>query len=237
MLLRLLVLLIAAAGTASAQDADCAPVAAGSATIRCEIPFAADTLLYLENEGVDRLFVDLNGHMFKLAADPVEVARSGNAFPIPREGAITINIRAYMRPAENTIEFTPQGPSGSTIPRVILANVLLEGQTVAYAVEGLQPLPQRFTLLQSYPNPFSSSTTLAYTIPEARTTGLPVRLAIYDALGRLVLVLVDGRHYPGTFTVAWDGTASSGASVASGLYLAQLVAGEMRQTVRLIRIR
>ena len=56
MLLRFLVFLVAAAGTASAQDADCAPVALGSATVRCEIPFAGDTLLYLENEGVDRVF-------------------------------------------------------------------------------------------------------------------------------------------------------------------------------------
>lgn len=240
MLSRFLVLLAAAgaaAGVTAAQDTDCTLVALGSATIRCEIPLAADTLLYLENEGIDRLFVDLNGHAFKLAADSAEVARSENAFPMPREGALTIHIGAYMRPEANVIEFTPQGPSGSTIPRVVIANVLLEGQTVAYAIEGLQPIPQRLSLLQSYPNPFSFSTTLTYTIPEHRTTGLPVRLAIYDVLGRLVRVLVNDRHYPGTFSAVWDGNLANGTPAASGLYLAQLVAGEMRQSVKLTRLR
>lgn len=240
MLLRLLALFAAAgavAGAAAAQDADCAPVAVGSATIRCDIPLAADTLLYLENRGIARLFVDLNGHAFKLAADPAEVAHSENAFPIPLEGEITIDIGAYMRPGGNVIEFTPQGPAGSSIPRVFIANVLLEGQAVAYAVEGLRPLPQRLALLQSYPNPFTASTTLSYTIPEERITGVPVRLAIYDAAGRLVRVLVDDRRYPGTFTAVWDGNTASGAPAASGLYLAQLATEEVRQSVRLTRLR
>lgn len=233
---RFLVLLVAA-GVASAQDSDCTPVAVGSATIRCEIPLAVDTLLYLENQGVDRLFVNLNGHAFKLAADSAEVAQSENAFPIPRRGAITVHIGAYMRPEANAIEFTPQGPSGSTIPRIVIANVLLEGQTVAYAVEGLRSLPQHLALLQSYPNPFSLSTTLAYTIPENRTTGLHAHLAIYDAVGRLIRVLVDEQRYPGTFTAVWDGTLASGAPASSGLYVARLVAGEMRHSVKLTRIR
>lgn len=240
MLMRFLVLLVAVGittGAATAQDADCAPVALGSATIRCEIPLAADTLLYLENQGVDRLLVILNGHAFKLAADSAEVAQSANAFPMPRHGALTIHIGAYMRSEANTIEFTPQGPSGSTIPRVVIANVLLEGQTVAYAIEGLQPVPQQLALLQSYPNPFLVSTTLAYTIPEDRTTGLQVHLAVYDAVGRLVRVLVDERRYPGTFRTVWDGTLADGRPAPSGLYLGRLVAGELRNSVRITRIR
>ena len=237
MLLRLLVLLALVAGTASAQDADCVPVAPGSATIRCNIPIAADTLLYLENQGVARLFVDLNGNDFKLAADPDEVARSGNAFPIPREGAITINIAEYMLDDDNVIEFTPQGPAGSTVPRIVIANVLLTGQTVAYALEGLRRFPQELDLFQSYPNPFRSSTTLTYTIPEDRITGLPVRLFLYDIAGRLVRVLVNDRRYPGTFTVLWDGRTASGAPAASGVYLAHLVAGDLQQSIRLVRLR
>lgn len=237
MFLRLLVLLAVVTSAATAQDADCVPIAPGSPTIRCTIPIAADTLLYLENQGVARLFVDLNGYAFKLAADPDEVAQSDNAFLIPREGAITINIGAYMRSDDNVIEFTPQGPDGSTVPRIVIANVLLAGQTVAYALEGLRPFPAQFELLQSYPNPFRTSTTLTYTIPEDRMTGLPVRLFLYDVGGRLVRVLVDDRRYPGTFTVRWDGRTASGAPAASGVYLAHLVAGDLQQSVRLVRLR
>lgn len=237
MLLRLFALLTLTVAPAAAQDADCRPARPGSATIRCDIPIAADTLLYLENQGVSRLFVDLNGNAFKLATDPDEIATSDNAFLIPREGAITINISAYMLEDGNVIEFTPQGPDGSTVPRVVIANVLLAGQTVAYALEGLRPFPQRLDLLQSYPNPFRSSTTLTFEIPEDRLTGLPVRLVLYDIAGRLVRVLVDGRRYPGTFKVRWDGRAASGSPAAGGLYLAHLVAGDLEQTVRLVRVR
>lgn len=240
MLRRLLVLAALASAalvTASAQDDPCVPLSPGSIAIRCDIPFASDTLLYIENQNVTRILVDLNGYAFKLAADPSEVARSNNAFPIPREGAITVNIGAYIRPDDNVIELSPQGPSGSTIPRVIIANVLLAGQTVAYAVEGLQPLPDRLRLLHSYPNPFASSASLVYTIPDDRTTGVPVRLTIHDILGRLVRVLVDDRRYPGTFTAVWDGTTASGAPVAAGVYIAQFLGADgMRSSVVLSHI-
>lgn len=222
---------------ASAQDEVCVPVSPGSVAIRCDIPFVSDTLLYIENQNVTRILVDLNGYTFKLAADSVEVARSSNAFLIPREGAITINIGAYIRPDSNYIELAPQGPSGSTIPRVIIANVLLAGQTVAYAIEGLQPLPNQLRLLQSYPNPFSSSASLVYTIPESNTTGVPVRLVVYDTVGRLVRVLVDDRRYPGTFTAVWDGTDAHGVPVASGVYVAHFVGGDgMSSSVTLTHI-
>lgn len=236
MILRLFVLLALAASSSLAQSDDPC-VLIGNATTRCDIPIPEDTLLYLENQGVTRLLVDLNGNEFKLASDPEEVARSSNAFPIPLEGALTINIGAYIRAENNVIEFTPQGPAGSTVPRVVIANVLFAGQTVAYAIEGLRPLPQQLDLMRSFPNPFFSSATLTYTIPENRTTGVPVRLALYDVAGRLVRVLVDDRRYPGTFAVEWDGRTASGAPAASGVYLAHLVAGDLQQSVRLTRLR
>lgn len=219
------------------QDDVCPPVAPGSATIRCEIPIPEDTLLYIENRGTTRLFVTLNGHAFKLASDPAEVARSGNAFPFPLDGDITIHIGAYMTPGPNVIEFTAQGPNGSTIPRIILANVLLEGQEVAYAIEGLEPFPPGLELLPGAPNPFVSSTTLTYTIPEGRITGVPLHLAIYDLRGRLVRVLDEGIRYPGRFTAMWDGSAAGGARAASGVYLVRLLAeGEALGTrVTLVR--
>jgi hypothetical protein len=241
MLYRFLVLVAltcAATITVSAQDDVCVPLSPGSVAIRCDIPLVSDTLLYIENQNVTRILVNLNGYEFKLAADSAEVARSGNAFLIPREGAITINIGAYIRPDSNFIELSPQGPSDSRIPRIIIANILLAGQQVAYKVpppcmmhppqveQCVPPLPQRLRLLYSYPNPFASSASLVYTIPADRTTGVPVRLAVYDARGRLVRVLVDERRYPGTFTAVWDGTGAHGAPVASGVYIAHFVGGD-----------
>lgn len=52
---------------------------------------AIDTLLHVDNEGIERFFIDLNAS-FKLVTAPDEPARSQSAFLIPRQGPITINV-------------------------------------------------------------------------------------------------------------------------------------------------
>jgi hypothetical protein len=198
------------------------------------IPLVTDTLLYVDNQGLTRIFITLNDQTFKLVADSAEVNRSQNAFPMPRTGEITINVAALIRPEEtNCIGFTTQGPPGSRA-ETILAPVLIAGQDVAYAITGLSPLPTAFDLLYNYPNPFRERTTIVYEIPANRTTGLPVQLVVYDAVGRRVQTLVDGVRYPGRFTVTWSGIDAQGRRMASGSYFVHLIAGEFRQTIRLV---
>jgi hypothetical protein len=55
----------------------------------------------------------------------------------------------------------------------------------------------------SAPNPYARSTTIAYALAEAGD----VRLAVYDALGRQVALLVDEERGPGTCAVTFDGSA------------------------------
>ncbi len=56
------------------------------------------------------------------------------------------------------------------------------------------------------PNPFFNSTMLGYRVPKAGY----VRLAVYDALGREVAVLVDGVQAAGEFEVLFENTGSPG---------------------------
>ncbi len=72
------------------------------------------------------------------------------------------------------------------------------------------------------PNPFSRASSLSFELP-ARTE---VRFAIYGVDGRLVRTLVDGEAGPGTIAITWDGRDDRGATVASGLYFARLVADD-----------
>ena len=214
---------------------------------------AIDTLLYVENRGVTRFFVDLNGHRFKLATDPAEVRQSANAFLVPRQGAITVHIGAYLAPDDddpyddtcaagdpasgnNCITITPQGPEGAGAD-IIVADLLLPGQRVAYRIGGLTAIPPDFALVGSAPNPFSVTTTITYHIQESRTTGLPITLALYDVAGRRVRTLVDERRYPGRFETVWDGTGDDGAPVASGLYFCHMTAEGVRETVSVVLIR
>ena len=73
------------------------------------------------------------------------------------------------------------------------------------------------SLAQNHPNPFGAGpTTLTYTL----ATGGPVRLAVYDALGREVATLVDGTRAAGRHEVTFDGIG-----LPSGVYTARLGAG------------
>jgi hypothetical protein len=66
--------------------------------------------------------------------------------------------------------------------------------------------PSGFALAPNYPNPFNPSTRISYTVPEEGF----VRLFIYDALGREIERLVNGRMPAGTHTTEWHPSAASG---------------------------
>ncbi|MEL6705485.1 MAG: T9SS type A sorting domain-containing protein [Bacteroidota bacterium] len=80
----------------------------------------------------------------------------------------------------------------------------------------------------AYPNPFAETTTLTFDVPAAGA----VRLVVYDALGREVAVLADGRYGAGAHPVRFDGRA-----LPSGIYVAQLVHGDRMDTRRLVLAR
>ena len=67
-------------------------------------------------------------------------------------------------------------------------------------------LPAQISLEQNYPNPFNPSTSISYSLPEA----MRVRLAVYDALGRLVTTITEGVQTAGRHeaSLSADGWAS-----------------------------
>ncbi len=219
-----------ARATWEGRRADCGPEGQ-------PIPIPEDTLLHIDNRGVERIFATISGQAFKLVTDPGEVARSANAFLIPQRGAISINIAALIDPeGANCYAFSLQG-AADTGAQFFIANTPLAGQPIAYAIGGLEPIPEAFDLAQNYPNPFRHGTTITYEIPARRTNGLPVEIALYDVLGRHVRTLVDDRRFPGEFTARWDGTDDYGAPVPAGLYLCRITAGRMQQTIKLVRLK
>jgi gluconolactonase len=78
-----------------------------------------------------------------------------------------------------------------------------------------------FELNQNYPNPFSPSTEIKYTV-SSKEAGITVSLRVYDLLGREVITLIEGKETPGEHSVEWDGTNSRGKKLESGVYLYQL---------------
>ncbi|MEW6750075.1 MAG: FlgD immunoglobulin-like domain containing protein [Candidatus Latescibacterota bacterium] len=94
-------------------------------------------------------------------------------------------------------------------------------------------LPARPALEPNFPNPFNPGTNLRFAVPAPG----PVQLAVYDVLGQKVRTLVRGPVAAGRHARVWDGRDESGHAVASGVYIALLEAGGVRQTRRLTLIR
>jgi hypothetical protein len=96
------------------------------------------------------------------------------------------------------------------------------------AIKDEQPLPDRDLLLSSYPNPFNSTTTIEYGLPEAGH----VRIEIYDLLGRKVETLVDQELEAGHHRVIWDAGEHT-----SGVYFYRVVAGDLSETKRMVLLK
>lgn len=85
--------------------------------------------------------------------------------------------------------------------------------------------PRPFALQTPYPNPFRGATTLTFSLPAPTS----VRLDVFDALGRRVATVVDGRRAAGTH----EATFRAG-SLLPGLYIARLSADGQTATRRLV---
>ena len=100
-----------------------------------------------------------------------------------------------------------------------LDDLSLSGTAAGVAEQTAQPLA--YALSQNFPNPFNPSTLIGYQLPSAG----PVRLTVYDILGREVATLVDGIQQPGPHEARFDA-----GGLSSGVYLYRLqTAGFVQQ--------
>jgi hypothetical protein len=91
-------------------------------------------------------------------------------------------------------------------------------------------VPESFGLTQNYPNPFNPTTTISFALPEAAS----VRLAVYNALGQEVKVLVSSTLEAGTHSVTWNATDHAGQRVSTGLYIYRITAGDFVETRKML---
>ena len=67
--------------------------------------------------------------------------------------------------------------------------------------------------VSNYPNPFSSTTTIKYTLKVASD----ITLTVFDAFGKQIELLVNEKQQSGTYKINWDGS-----KMADGIYLYKL---------------
>lgn len=82
---------------------------------------------------------------------------------------------------------------------------------------GIEPIssktPRYIDLEQNYPNPFNPKTTIVFQIPFSAE----IKIVLYDACGREILVLADERKIAGKYKIELDGS-----NYASGIYFYRL---------------
>ena len=134
---------------------------------------------------------------------------------LPTEAAFVAGTRDHMA------EWRSSPPEWTTLLawEDSLAEIALEVllHPTAVAQNDLPAPDQRPLLGQNHPNPFNATTIVPYTVPRSAR----VRLAVYDARGHRVALLVDRHLEGGAYTAGWNATG-----LASGTYYLHLTVGD-----------
>ncbi len=85
-----------------------------------------------------------------------------------------------------------------------------------------------FKLYDCYPNPFNPATTIRYQLPSRSA----VSLKVFNVAGQCVATLAQKVEGPGSMSIRFDAT-----SLASGIYLCRLEAGNLVQTTKMILLK
>jgi len=129
----------------------------------------------------------------------------------------------FVDPANNDYHLQPTSPCISTGRYGEDRGALPYEQT---SIDDI--LPERFFLLNNYPNPFNSSTTISYDLPQPGK----VTIDIYDILGRKVQTLVNGHQQAGSHSLIWNADGFS-----SGVYFYKLQAGEYCEAKKMLLLK
>ncbi len=95
--------------------------------------------------------------------------------------------------------------------------------------EAAEPeIPLEFSVGQNYPNPFNPVTQVSFSVPEKT----PVRLSVFDMLGRTVRVELDDEMPAGVHVTTIDAS-----ELPSGIYFYTIEAGQFRETRKMTVLR
>lgn len=101
------------------------------------------------------------------------------------------------------------------------------------AVNTNHAFPDEFSLYDPYPNPFNSTTTIRFNLPEISL----VKLVVMASNGSLVKSLLSEQLAAGQHLARWDATNLTGLQVSSGIYFVRLEAEKHAALKKLLLIK
>ena len=85
-----------------------------------------------------------------------------------------------------------------------------------------EPIPDKFSLGNAYPNPFNPVVTIPFTIEKPRD----VSIHIFDISGRKINTILQNHFlHPGLYHKNWYGSNNQGRNVSTGTYIIQIASG------------
>lgn len=105
--------------------------------------------------------------------------------------------------------------------------------TLVVRLKNIETIAEEFARVSEspmlvYPNPFSRSATILYSVPEQAK----VSLNIYNLQGQLIKSLFSEEKQMGTYSATWDGTGHTGIKVTPGVYLCVMFLNDNRTDTR-----
>ena len=101
----------------------------------------------------------------------------------------------------------------------IVAEVVNGGvYSVFYNPEAPRPIPEKFELVNLYPNPFNPILTIQYNVDIKQD----VSIDIYNILGQRVNTLLNQEMPAGYHSITWNGKNNKGVLLGSGIYFIKI---------------
>ncbi|WP_337871680.1 FlgD immunoglobulin-like domain containing protein [Ignavibacterium sp.] len=113
-------------------------------------------------------------------------------------------------------------------PNTEFFSYLLIQDTVSSVTNENLRIPDKYNLLQNFPNPFNSSTQVKIILKELSL----INLTIYDLLGKEVKTLLNKELPAGEYTFEWYGKDSNGNILNSGVYFIKMKANGYQKTIK-----
>ena len=168
-----------------------------------------------------------------VVGDPRFSSSALNASPIATSGQATVSFDATGLPATD-LEFTAElriPTADEPLPGAALLDTLritLRARAASGTGVGDAPVALRFA--PPAPNPLRDEARFAFDLPSEA----PVSLAVYDAGGRRVTTLADGRWSAGRHQVRWSARGADGGTLPAGLYFARFTTPGLTRVSRLV---
>lgn len=88
-------------------------------------------------------------------------------------------------------------------------------------------------IYQNFPNPFTHSTTIAYSVAKESR----VEISVFNVRGQRVATLVNEQVLPGRYVTSWDGKSESGDEASPGVYLCRMTVADYQSARKMLFLR